>query len=473
MKYCVLIKISKHQLAFWYQLEGGAFAPLSFNGPIKIPLCFYVNGSDFKIGEFARERFLVNDKNAYNNYFDLVKDPSKHFVIHGDSKPLKQLLYYGVENYLSRFIKEILFKNDSIEAYRTDFCLRLWFDDDIESQEKLFVENIFKEAGYYNVAQVDSDSFLNLEISSETQTSKARLCLSTISNNLFIKLYNSPNFSLVDQILLEQLGSDPRAEILARLILEDIKEVSPHIYIDEEKEVAHIINHCAQLLSSLSPIMRNEVELSNGEVADYKIRLAHLEDRLIYNRGVEDKVIPQLESLLVINGLLSSFVDIFLIGDELNTSYFREKLTKKFPNVFGFDSSIESKILRFIFADISSNGYELKQNSLCGHGESKEEIVPISRMSSALKAPRIGNTPPVVRTPPMVTVPPVVMVPPFVKKNNSSIAEVKREKNGPPIINPEVRVPPVIKEAKKVNTPLPPPLKGKIPPLPSPPIKRK
>jgi hypothetical protein len=475
MKYCILIKISKQQLAFWYQLEGGAYTPLSISGPNKIPLCFYVNGNDFKIGEFAKERFLVNDKNAYNNYFELVKDPAKHFTLHGDSKPVKQLLYYGIENYLSKFIKEILFKNESIEAFRSNFCLRFWFDDDIENQEKILVENLLKDAGYENVVEVNSNLFLNHEISLETKSSRSRLCLSAISNDLYVKLYKLPELCLVGQIKLEQLGSDPRAKILAKLILEDIKEASPHIHIEEDKEVAYIINHCTQLLSSLSPIMRNELALSTGVRTDYKIRLAHLEDRLIYNRGVEDKIIPQLESILLTNGLSSSSVDIILNGDELNTNYFKDKLTKKFPNVFGVGSSIESKILKLIFSDISSNGYKLNQKITSGHFENAEKTVPVSKTPPVATNPPVVNTPPIVNTPPKVTLPPVVKVPPVPNKNKISTTENKPEVKVPPIIKPEVKVPPIIKEVKKEDIPLPPPLKGKIPPPPPPPppIKKK
>jgi len=145
VKYCVLVKISKHQLSFWYQLENGVPTPLSITGPNTIPLCFYVNGNDFKIGIFAKERFLQNDRSAYDDYFELIKDPVEYFTLHGDSKPVKQLLYYGVENYLSHFIKTILYKNESIEGFRTTFCLRLWFDDDIENQEKVLVENLLKK----------------------------------------------------------------------------------------------------------------------------------------------------------------------------------------------------------------------------------------------------------------------------------------------------------------------------------------
>ena len=268
MKYCVLVKISKHQIIFWYQLEGGVVTPLSISGPNKVPLICYVNGNEFKIGEFAKERFLVNDKNAYSNFFELVKDPGIHFTLHGDTKPIKQLLYYGIENHLSHFIKTILYKNDSIEGYRTNFCLRFWFDDDIENQEKVLVEDLFKEAGYGNVAEINSDLFLNLEVSSGMGSSRSRLCLSVVSNDLYVKLFDNNNFKLVAQTKLDQLGSDPRAKILAKLILEDIKEANPHIRIDEEKEISHIISHCVQLLSSLSPIIRNSITLSTGIKTD-------------------------------------------------------------------------------------------------------------------------------------------------------------------------------------------------------------
>ena len=471
MKYCVLVKISKQQLGFWYQLEGGAHTPLSINGPNTIPLCFYVNGNEFKIGDFAKERFLVNDRHAYIDYFEIVKDPVKHFTLHGDSKPVKQLLYYGVENYLSHFIKTILYKNESIEAFRTNFCLRFWFDDDIENQEKVLVENLFKEAGYENVAEVDVDLFLNKELNSEIKSTKSRLCLSAISNDLYVKLFKVPTYSLLGQIKLEQLGSDPRAKIIAKLILEDIKEASPHIYIDEEKEIAYIINHCVQLLSSLSPVMRNDIELSTGVRTDYKIRLAQLEERLMYNRGIEDKVIPQLENILSANGIVGSTVDIILNGDELNTNYFKDKLTKKFPNVYGVSSLIQEKLLKSIFSTFASEGYRLSLKV--------SSAAPSGVLKGAENLAPVVNTPPKINTPPVVKAPPVVKTPPVPinneTKNDVKKSEIKPEIKAPTIIKPEEKMPPINKEVKKVVVPPPPVQRTKVPPPPPPPppIKKK
>lgn len=467
MKSCVLVKISKQTLSFWYQIEGGDYAPLSLKEGNEVPLCFYVNGNDFKVGSFAKERCLVNDPNSYNNYFESVKDPSKYFILHGDSKPYKQLLYYGIENYLSHFVKTILYKNESIEAFRINFCLRFWFDDDIENPERNLVNNLFKEAGYENVDTINIDNHLKSQISGDSKSGKARIYLSAIANDLFVKLYSSQH-SFLSQFILEELGSDPRAKILAKLILEDIKEASPFIDVNEEVEIGHIINHCTNLLSSLTPLMRNEIELSTGVQAEYKIRLNHLNERLTYNRGIEDKVIPQLESIISENSLSNSSVDIFLVGDDLNTNYFKEKLTKKFPSVFGVASIIQTKLMKSIFTEVSSSGYVLN---------SRVSSIKIGITPSPIQTLPKETPPPVVKTPPILNTPPVVKIPPIPVKQVSVLENKqtpKPEIKAPPIIKPEVKLPPVIKDVKKVEIPpLPPRAKVPPPPPPPPPIKKK
>ena len=69
-----------------------------------MPLAFYINGNEFIMGNYARDRAIVGDPNAYNNYFELIKDPSKVFLFFGVQRPLKQLLYLGIERYLTHFL---------------------------------------------------------------------------------------------------------------------------------------------------------------------------------------------------------------------------------------------------------------------------------------------------------------------------------------------------------------------------------
>lgn len=59
MNFCVLVKISKYKVSFWYQSEGNLHAPLIIKGTNIIPLIFYVNGNDFIFGNAARESFKL------------------------------------------------------------------------------------------------------------------------------------------------------------------------------------------------------------------------------------------------------------------------------------------------------------------------------------------------------------------------------------------------------------------------------
>src|ERR1700740_2723936 len=97
MGFCVLVKVSKRLISFWYQTDDHPYAPLILKESNEAPLYFYVNGNDFLFGPAARERFQQHDPNSYGNYFEIIKDPGKHFVIYGNKKPVKQLFYYGVE----------------------------------------------------------------------------------------------------------------------------------------------------------------------------------------------------------------------------------------------------------------------------------------------------------------------------------------------------------------------------------------
>ena len=50
MDFCVLIKISKQKVSFWYQSGSSPFESLSIKDSNEFPLYFFVDGSDFIFG---------------------------------------------------------------------------------------------------------------------------------------------------------------------------------------------------------------------------------------------------------------------------------------------------------------------------------------------------------------------------------------------------------------------------------------
>lgn len=362
MNFCVLLKVSKRSVTFWYQSERSPFAPLIIKDSNIVPLYFYVNGNDFTFGNAARDRFYLNDPNAYGNYFEIVKDPSKHFTIYGIKKPVKQLFYSGVEQYLSHFINAVLYKGDSIESYRQNFPLRFMFESDLEEREKALIENLFLEAGYFNIDRVDFNKslFEVLSINGFINESKSLLLLNGIDNNLYLELYKDLNSELLSSAKLIGQGADPRVKILGELILEYISAQNSFLIIDKDIELSYILPFCAGLLEHISPIIKGEIELSNGTNFWFRVNERSLNDRLIYY--INDTIIfSAIDEMSKINNININNLMILLASDEINTEFFLSRLLKKYNNVKRIEISIINETMKLIFEKIVKSDYTVKK----------------------------------------------------------------------------------------------------------------
>jgi hypothetical protein len=361
MKFCVLAKISKRSISFWYQSDRNAYAPLSIMESNEVPLYFYVNGNDFIFGTAARDRFNRHDPNAYGNYFEIIKDPGKHFSIYGNKKPVKQLFYYGVEQYLSHFLNTVLYKTDSIESYRQHFPLRFLFDTDIEDNEKSLIEHLFKEAGYFNLDRVDFNKVLFgvLTQKSELPKGKAVLLLSSVDDVLYLKLYKDTLTEATGSFKLEGQGADPRVKILADMIVEYIIVQNSYLSIDKDAEIAALLPFCVRVLENISPIIKGDAELTDGNKYWFKVNERNLNDRLQYYAN-DGMIYSAIDDLLKSAGLVAQEVVILLGTEEISTSYFSAKLLRKYPYVMAVKAADTGDTMKSVFAEISSSNYTVK-----------------------------------------------------------------------------------------------------------------
>jgi len=358
MRFCVLAKISKRMVTFWYQSESNPYAPLTIKESNEIPLYFYVNGNDFIFGSAARERFNRHDPNSYGNYFEIIKDPSKHFTIYGNKKPVKQLFYYGIEQYLSHFLNTVLYKAESIESYRQHFPLRFLFDTDIEDQEKSLIEHLFQEAGYFNLDRVlyNRTLFRVLADKGILPSQKAVLLLSGVDDVLYAKLYKDINAEAIGTFKLEGQGADPRVRILADMIVEYIILQNSYLSIDKDTEIAVLLPFCASLLESTNPIIKGDAELSDGNKYWFKINANNLNDRLQYYSN-DSMIYAAIDDLLKSAGAVVENVVILLGTAAISTSYFSGKLLKKYQYVKEVKPADVSDTMKAVFAGISAANY--------------------------------------------------------------------------------------------------------------------
>jgi len=344
-------------VSFWYKTEDSPYAALTIRETNIIPLYFYVHGNDFFFGSLAKEKFFKNDPNAFGNYFEIVKDPSKHFTIYGNKKHVKQLFYYGVEQFLSHFINTVLYKNDSIESYR-HFPLRFVFDADIEDKEKALVEALFTEAGYYNVERMSytRSLFQVLTGASVIKRDGSILLLTSIDNKLFLDLYKNGFSDHPARFQLDGQGADARVKILAEMIIEYIVDLNTFLNVDKNKELAVLLPYCKALLDHETPIIKGEAELTDGNKYWFRITARNLTERLKYYSN--DVIIySAIDDLLKSHNLGIDAVTIVLGSEELNTTYFLEKLLKKYPNVKPVKQLHLKDTMKHIFSQINLANY--------------------------------------------------------------------------------------------------------------------
>ncbi len=359
MNCCVLVKISRRIVSFWYQTDDNRYAPLAVKDSNEVPLYFYVSGNDFIFGNGARDSFYANNPNAFGNYFELIKDPEKYFSIYGNKKHAKQLFYYGTEQYLSHFINTVLYKSDSIESYRPQFPLRFLFEADIEEKERLLIETIFTDAGYNNIESVDYNRclFEALQKDYVIQKGQAVLLLTGIDNVLYLELYRHPAEKTSSCKKIAGHGADPRVKILAEMIVEYIITQQPYLSVNKETEIAGLLPFSAGLLESIAPVIKGHAILTDGKPYWFKVSEKNLNTRLLFDAG-EDVVYTAIDDLLAFNNLNSGNTSLLLGSEEINTAYFLNKLLKKYPHVSGISTASHADAMKCVFAKIAAAGYQ-------------------------------------------------------------------------------------------------------------------
>jgi hypothetical protein len=363
MEFCVLVKISKHKISFWYQSGTSSYAPLIIKDSNEVPLFFYVDGNDFIFGDdLALERFNSNDPNAFGNYFDIIKDPSKYFIISGNKKPVKQLLYHGIEKYLNFFINEVLYKNDSLESYRQNFPLRFWFESDLEDKEKSLIENIFSEAGYDNIERIDYNVclFQSLIAHGVLNANYSALLLNGINNTLFIELFKKLSGTPNGVSKLDGLGADPSVKILAEMILEDILAQESYLHVNRETEVAALLSYSAERLENITPIIKGYSMLTDGKKHYFEVKQRILNERLLYYSN-DSIMYAAINDLLSSNSIDHKNISILLGSKEINTPYLINKLLVKYPNVKGVEKNHCDDALKLVFNKIADSNFKNKK----------------------------------------------------------------------------------------------------------------
>lgn len=350
MKYGVVVKVSRRSVTFWYQAEGKRFSPLAIRGSNEVPLYFCVENNQILFGQAARDRFYAHDPQSFGDYFEIIKDPSKHFVLHNNPRRVKQLLYYGIEQYLSYFLTSVVYESDSIESHRRTLPLKFIFEPGLDEPERRLVESLFTEAGYRTVSVASSSDLLleSLKTARLIGSEHAVLLLSGIDDTLYVEFYEKHCLMPASSLALPGQGADPRVRILAGMIMDYILIQNPHLDLDAAREASALLHYCTGLLSSTGAIITGDAELTNGDKLWFRVNLKEIDHRLQYYPGD-----------LSVTAAISGIVEKFKIGSEqlmvvlgsgqIRTSYFTSRLLKQYPYVISAEPAHTDNAIQLFF----------------------------------------------------------------------------------------------------------------------------
>ncbi|MDG1328286.1 MAG: hypothetical protein P8P41_07580, partial [Flavobacteriaceae bacterium] len=104
----IILLIKRNKIELFYCQNNSEYRSYKPDGTNEIPMCFFSDGSTFQIGKKAKTKFDNKNKEAYSNYFDLIKEVDKQFkFIGGVKQPIKNIFIRGVEFLINEFLKNI------------------------------------------------------------------------------------------------------------------------------------------------------------------------------------------------------------------------------------------------------------------------------------------------------------------------------------------------------------------------------
>lgn len=459
MDYCILFKLSKKNLQVSHQVKDKPFSVWKDGDSETIPLAFIVSDSDFRIGHYAYKEAVNGTPNAYKDFFSIIKEQNKFFHYLGEARPIKKLIYYGLEKIIEQISNDIFF-TPSID--RPNFPILFWFADDILPNESKLIIDIFKESGYLNIKEVDFNSSLINQLISSLNIDKNynKLILTGLDSDLYIGLIKPTSTNVDAKDKIEKLGSDPRVQIVAETIYDCILGRNPYLIINKSTEVTKLFTESKRVIAENSPLYLGRVLLSNLQSYDYEIQLSFVDARL-RNTSFEQSLFSKLESCLERNGLQKngSNIAFFLNGDDFNTPYFVNLFKQKYSIVHSVSDVHHKSTLNSIFRELENNNYQNKQEVTA-----PPTLPPLTPRNVPVSPPpqRTTSAPPPL--PPVPAKPTVAPQPP------------QRTISTPPPLPPRP-APPPLPTQRPVGSPPPlpqrttppPPTRQSAPPPPPPP----
>lgn len=404
--YKIIISISHHRIAFEYWQRDGEnkLMPLP-NGNWPAPLAFYCSDTGIVIGDDAVRAANSGTTNAFVNYFERLADDTS-YNIGGQTRPIRNLLLDAAESIFRDFFREVLFNRlGSLSDNRANMPLTIVCESDIKPNEKVLLQDLFKDSGYNRVRVVNYDRYINRYIN--RFLAREYVCDKVVvawaeDTDLTFSIFGVNNDTPPIVKSFENLGIDPRKKYVEDLIWECI--IAQNQWFQRANEADTISKAASDFLTSSQPLISDSIILSDGHPYRYTLNRNSID----YIRNADGVGINHaLEQFLKENGIDNRSRTLLLLrGIAAGNSYFEQNLRPGFTKVIKSDKQLRDNTMQLIITE--------------------EDVV----LEPIIPPPPVKNTPGLKTPPPSPLKKDDVENPTKIKELHRKWRQVKAEANG-------------------------------------------
>lgn len=345
-KYRIFISISHRRISYWYWQSDGDDKLMPMPPAIwPAKLAFYCRPNEIIVGIDALRAAENGTKDAFPNYFSMLRQQERYYTFGGQQRPVRNLLFDYSEQLFRRFFKDVLLgMYGALSDNRAEIPLVIAFEPDIESNEKALISTLFKNSGYRRVCTVDYDDYIEKYLQNSMFNGDGcdkALVVWTEGKDLTLSLLDLKGGKTRINKQLPGLGKDPRIDYVKDLLFEKFSSANP--YIDRNEAEPELDRIASDFLSRGIPMTSGSVSIGGF---NYMYSLTRHEIGG-YVEGSEIR--RQLDIFLNENGIKDrSHVLLLLRGNVVGNSYLEENLTPGFPKIMRSDTELRHKIKRLL-----------------------------------------------------------------------------------------------------------------------------
>lgn len=368
--YKIIISMSHHRVAYEYWQRDGENKLVGMpQGQWPEPLAFYCSDMGIVIGEDAAKAARAGTANAFEGYFERLKDDTT-YNIGGHTRPIRHLFLDASESIFREFFRNVLFNRfGSLSDNRANLPLTLVCESDVKPNERALLQGLFKDSGYGRVRVLDYDKFISQYI--QEKLSKEYVCdhvlvVWTEGSDLTFTLFDVNVSVPPKQATYIGLGADPRKEYVKKLIWERVVGQNPWLIREEEEGILEKVAN--DFLSSSIPLVSDKILLSDGQQYYYSLNRNSVD----YIQGSDGLILKEkLEEFLRDNGIINrSRVLLLLRGAAAGNTYFEQNLSGGFSKTIRSDRKLRDNIMSLILTEeIPSVTPEIKISNDVEYGD--------------------------------------------------------------------------------------------------------